>query len=771
MKYILLSAALVFCFASYSLAAPFYSPNKYQQNDWFGEFGGTTSMYINPAGIAEADQLEVTGGFFATISGAAMQEYGAIVFPYSYDHTFGLSFFENGATIITDPDLAQGHGDYLENAYIFGYAYRLFHWLAIGVNLSVLQVDQFGYNKQFTVGGDFGISWNPINNSRLGHVQLGISLQNLMQPVIKSVDPNNTDNPSYGFVAPSFFASVKPEEGYAIPSNLNVSLFYRGMNRALEVKAEASIVDIFPEPTENADAEGKPINEGKMLATSFSGTYFITPHIGAKLRWTKEGYPVIGGTVNVKDVSLFRYLSLDLEMSHDDIIEKKNRGFLWNVRAAARFGDTREESIGEARYRRLKIEPENDYRYAMRLYLNRDFIGASYAFGKVQTKYPTFHLVDQAAFYKGKSFENMRMHLAAQEIYRDAIRKYPNSDQVPKYHFQLMNIDYKEGRFSDAMAKHQFIIQNFPKSDVKSDADYVAGQIKFEQGQYRESIDMLSSILPGNANYFYARYTMGIAYSRQEKWDEAKGSFNDILSYQAANQSEKDLQDAAKIKLGHIFFSEPEGVPQAAKYYGQVTNVNSPFYEEAALALAWSFLKFHKTKEAKPFTQWIIKNRPNSYLISEAYLVLGYCDYLDKNFRAADKNLAMAIKLTENPTISKAQKDSANTAFGDMKEGFDSVQIRALDLARQLPTPRVEQKRAALNPDFERANREIETFADFQQRVIQSDRFDASRQRVLGDARLTKAIVSTELSKMPQPKGKQKDDGSFEVDDLDLDDL
>jgi len=763
-KYILLSVALVFCFASYSLAEPFYSPNKYQQNDWFGEYGGTTSMYVNPAGIAEADQLEATLGFFATISGAAMQEYVAVVWPWDYNHTFGLTVFENGATIV-DGD----HGSYTENAYILGYAYRLFHWLALGVNLSVLQVDQFGYNKQFAFGGDFGLSWNPINNSKLGNVLIGVSVQNLAQPVIGSVDPDKP-NESYfsgsAFKLPTFMGKIDTaggERGYAIPSNLNVSLFYRGMNRALELKAEGSLVDIFHEDKEQG--------QGNMLATSFSGTYFITPQVGAKLRYTKEGYPVIGATVNVKDVSLFRYLSLDVEMSHDDIIEKKNRGFLWNVRAAARFGDTREESIGEARYRRLKIEPENDYRYAMRLYLNRDFIGASYAFGKVQTKYPTFHLVDQAAFYKGKSFENMRMHLAAQEIYKDAIKRYPNSDQVPKYHFQLMNIDYKEGRFSEAMAKHQFIIQNFPKSDVKPDADYVAGQIKFEQGQYKEAIDMLSSILPGNANYFYARYTMGIAYSRLEKWDEAKGSFNDILSYQAANQSEKDLQDAAKIKLGHIYFSEPDGVPQAAKYYGQVTNTNSPFYEEAALALAWSFLKFHKTKEAKPFTQWIIKNRPNSYLISEAYLVLGYCDYLEKNFRAADKNLAMAIKLTENPTISKEQKDSARTAFGEMKEGFDSVQVRALDLSRQLPTPRVEQKRAALNPDFERANREIENFAEFQQRVIQSDRFDASRQRVLGDARLTKAIVSTELSKMPQPKAGGADDGSFEVDDLGLDDL
>jgi len=749
-KHILLSTALVFCFAGYVLASPSYSPNKYQQNDWFGEFGGTTSMYVNPAGIAENDQLEITGGFFSTISGAAMQEYGSIVLPFGYDHTFGFTFFENGAEVTND-----ANGSYTENAYMLGYAYRLFHWLAVGIDVSILQVNQFGYNSQLTMGSDVGLSWNPINNSKLGHVQIGVALQNIIQPVIANVDDENPSS-SYGFVTPTVMGNAT--DGYAIPSNLNMSLFYRGLNRALELKGEVSLIDVF-----HKEEEG---GEGKMMEFSVSATYFITSHLGVKGRLTKEGYPVLGATVNVKDVNLFRYLSLDLEMSHDDLIEKKNRGFLWNVRAAARFGDTREESIGEARYRRLKIEPENDYRAAMRLYLNRDFIAASYAFGKVQTKYPTFHLVDQAAFYKGKSFENMRMHLAAQKVYQEAIKKYPHSDQVPKYHFQLMNIDYKEGRYGEAMVKYQFIIQNFPRSDVKPDADYIAGQIKFDQGQYKEAIELLSSILPGNANYFYARYTIGISYSRLEQWEEAKGSFNDIISQQPSNQSEKDLQDAAKVKLGHIHFAEPDGLAEAAKLYGQVNNVNSPFYEEAALALAWSFLKVRDTKRARPFTRWVITNRPNSYLVSEAYLVEGYCDYMEGNLRVADRNLNKAIELTEHPTITKEQKDSAKTTYDGMKENFDSVQVRALDLARQLPTPRVEQKRAALRPEFERANREIENFAEFQQRVIQSDRFEASRQRVLGDAKLTGAVVSSKIAQQGGTPGGGGGEGLGDLDDL-----
>ena len=55
-------------------------------------------------------------------------------------------------------------------------------------------------------------------------------------------------------------------------------------------------------------------------------------------------------------------------------------------------------------------------------------------------------------------------------------------------------------------------MQKYGESDVKADADYIAGQIKFEQGLYQESVDLLCD--SPNANYFYARYTMGIAYSR-----------------------------------------------------------------------------------------------------------------------------------------------------------------------------------------------------------------------------------------------------------------
>ena len=724
-----------------------YSPHKYQQNDWFAEFGGNTAMYVNPAGISETDQFELSFGFFSSISGEASQEYVSFTYPIDYKHTWGFSFFENGASI-------DGGKSYTENAFMLGYAYNLIHCIALGLDISVLQINQFDENKHISLGADVGLNWNPMANSRFGYLLIGVALQNVVQPGISTEEGSG----SYSFVAPGFFGGDR-DDAYNIPSNLNFSLFYRGLNRALEIKAELSLIDVF-----HSDSEG---GDGMNLEESFTLTYFLSPHLGVRLRFTKEGYPVAGATVNVKDVSIFRYLALDLEMSHDDLYAKKNRGFIWAVKLTSRFGDTREEKIGEERYRRLKIEPENDYRAAMRLYLNRQFLEAAYAFGKVQTKYPAFHLVDQAAFYKAKSFENLRMHKAAKAVYEDAIKRYPQSDQRAKYHFQLMNIDYKEGKYTEAMAKYQNIAQKFGESDVKADADYVAGQIKFEQGLYQEAVDLLAAILPGNANYFYARYTMGIAYSRMGKWDEAENCFRDITEQPVSNQSERDLQDAAKVKLGHIYFSgEKPDIAQAAQMYGQV-QAGSPVYDEAMLGIAWSFLKVNKPNEAMKPAQWIISNLPESFLVSEAYLVIGYCHFMKKDYSNAAKALEQAEKRTEQPVVTVAARDSARQAYDAMQDEFDSVQVKALDLARQLPTPRVEKKREALRPSFDKANKTIEDYAAFTQKSIQSDRFESNRKRILDDAGFTLATVKTKMSQGGASSEAAQELESLE-DDLDM---
>ena len=707
----------------------------------FAEFGGYTSMYVNPAELSETDELEFSAAFFSTTGGEASQEYASLTYPINNKHTLGVSVFENAAFV-------EGEQSYGEIAAQFGYAYRLFHLLTLGVSVDVLYINQFDEGKQLTVGADVGLSWNPLASSKYGYLLIGVAVQNLLAPVVSETDSNDEFK----------FLLMGADDVYKFPTNLNFSLFYRGFNRLLEFKADFSVVNLIH--------DSKKDGSGCDLEMSFSLTYYLSPHLGIRARYTKEGNPVIGATVNVKDVSIFRYLALDLEMSHDDLWAKKNRGFVWAAKLTTRFGNTREENIGEERYRRLKMEPENDYHAAMSLYSNRQFLEAAYAFGEIQTKYPSFRLVDQAAFYMAKSFENLRMHKAARSVYQDALKRYPQSDQRAKYHFQLMNIDYKEGKYKEAIDKYQVIAQKYGKSDAKTDADYVAGQIKFEQGYYQESIDLHASILPGNANYLYARYTMGIAYSRMSLFDEAENCFRAVTEQPVSNKSERDIQDAAKVKLGHLFFSaEKPDIAAAAQMYLQVQK-DSPVFDEAMLGIVWSFLKVNKPDEAIKLAQWIINNLPESFHVPEAYLVMGYGYFMKKNYPEVLEALTQAIERTELPIVSVASRDSARQAFDAMWDQFDSVQVLALDLAHQLPTPRVESKRKALRPTFDKVHQAIEDYASFMQRSIESDRFESNRKRILEDAFPTKPLYHPPLPNYNKPSKPNYDSSISLEDDL-----
>ena len=190
-----------------------------------------------------------------------------------------------------------------------------------------------------------------------------------------------------------------------------------------------------------------------------------------------------------------------------------------------------------------------DYRTAMRLYLNDQYLEASAAFDKLIKNTPDHRLMDQAAFYRAKAYENHQMYKEAKAAYGDAIKLYPNSNQQDKYHLGLLNIAYSENRYEDALAEYKFFVQHFKGSDSRCEADYIAGLTKFKQGNYKEAVGLLASINSGNSYYFNARYTSGLAYDRMGQKEKAEKCFRSILDEPAANESEFALQDSAMCKL------------------------------------------------------------------------------------------------------------------------------------------------------------------------------------------------------------------------------
>lgn len=705
-RYAALAATILF---SGNALALNYTKTRYQQTDYFGDFGTNTASFINPGNITDADQTEVMFGMYSTVNGKAGLEYVSGVFPIGYDHTIGASVFINGATVDQNNSTLPGSGTWRKDAILLGYGYRVFHWMTLGTNVQVLNFNNFGDGKTYPIAADVGVLFNPFQDSKTGFLKLGASVQNAYQ-----------------------------QPGFDNTTNANFGVDWLGLDRSVEARAEFSMIDLTGQ-AQNAWALG--------------ARYFMSPNVALGGKITREGFPMLSFSGNAQRLAVIRYFEIELDISHDGISwSDEKRGLLWNVKLTGRFGPTREEVQGSKRYTRLIREPEEAFQAAMKLYLQRRFLESAYSFGRVVVKYPTYRKADIAAYYQGKSLENMGMHQVAKKVYQTGIQNYDASAYVPKYYFQLLNIAYKESNWSEAQTNYNIIATQYKSSDIKSDADYVMGQAYFAQGKNGESRQLLESIGKDDANYGYAQYTLGQVATREGKLDEAQQHFEAVLTRQPRNKSEKDLQEAAAVRLGHVLYSlTPPQLTKALDLYKQVPST-SQYYDEAQLAAAWCFVRNAGAnpkfwEDANKHIDNISKNVPTSILIPEGFLVKGYsqlsrkdCGNAVKSFQQVQQMLGKGF-LTDEEI--KKKTDDYHTATADSSE----VQEKVYQLSLQLPSERVLDKRAVVQPNIDRIATAKEDFFKFQDIMNKQKKFEKDKARLDKDATYALATAKNCLEK------------------------
>jgi tetratricopeptide (TPR) repeat protein len=692
-----------------SASAITYTKTRYQQSDYFGDFGQNTPLFINPGNITDADQTEVMMGMYSTVNGQAGLEYVSGVFPIGYDQTVGASVFFNGATVDgSDDNSAATTGTskaWRKDALLLGYGYRVLHWLTLGANVQVLNFNNFG-EKANPFAADVGILLNPFQDSKSGFLKLGASIQNAYQMT-----------------------------GFDNTRNLNLGLHWLGMDRSLEARGEFSIIDLGGQGVQ---------------AWAAGLQYYLSPNVALGGKVTREGFPMLTFSGNAQRLSVIRYLEIELDISHDGISwNDQKRGLVWNVKLTSRFGPTREESLGAKRYWRLIREPEEAFQAAMRLYLKRNFLESAYAFGRIVVKWPTFSKTDIATYYQGKSLENLQMHAVAKKVYQTGISNYDASQYVPKYYFQLLNIAYKDGNWAEAQTNYNIIASQYRSSEIKSDADYVMGQAYFAQGKNSEARNLLESITKDDANYAYAQYTLGLIDTKEGKLQDAQQAFESILSHQPRNKSEKDLQEGAAVKLGHVLYSLPQPqLTRAVDLYSQVPS-GSVYFDEAQLAAAWCFVR---NAGANP-KFWDEANKhignipESSILYPEGFLVKGYSQLSRKDCGNAIKSFQQVQSLLGKGFLSdeeiKKRADDYATATANLPE----VSERVYQLSLQLPSERVLDHRAAVQPDIDRIHAAQEEYFKFQDVLTKQKKFEKDKARLEKDATYALATAKNCLDK------------------------
>jgi TolA-binding protein len=748
-------------------AAPYF------QADFIQSVSEWASPLVNPALLYRVNQKHFDIGVFRFAllqEGLGYQQLG-FVMPLFRNHTVGLTglWVKNGVlqTTLTGGVVQTLGTAYFEDLWLIpSYGVKLLPWLMVGANLKLRLERQFDTLVHFMAskvpGLDLGFYLNPLDNYRntIGDWGLSVCLQDIVPTAID-------------------WSNVGSDFQEMVVTRARVGLRWSGFNDNVvtdfEVVVDNALISLFKAIKwdaylNNFLAEGASFADELFLAArpGFHAKFMFSPQLWIKGGWNNNNIPYIGFNYNLIYLlpEMINYLNFDFHMGYSFLdwsgTTRDERGFTLMAKVGTDFGQTREQILSRRLYDKLILAPMDAYNEAMRLYIAEKYWEAGFAFGKVLSLYPNFHLNDKAKWYLGDCYSKLYMNDIAREVFREALEEYTTSEQRSRYIYGLQYIDYREGKYDEALQNHAFIINLYPESDIRTDADYLAGEIQFQRKNYNVAEQLFSKIKPGDPAYLYAQYTMAVINIENNKEEAAVQNLNTITKDSTQEASDQLLQDAANLKLGHLYFENGDKLRQAVEAYNRVPD-GSPYQDEALLATAWSWMKVNRPNEAYETSDRMLLNYPESPLVPETFLVKGYAQMLLKRYVEAVNTLEQCLTAAKRSFVTERDLQKHRAEFEDQTHKFAPTAEKIKKNTLRKPTNVVLKERTELVSEFDKYARQSRDF--FNQTVLAKShyRFFKRKDEVIADAEyalakatnMMKTLKSSEIIK-DQKENMQK---------------
>ncbi len=750
---LLVFVGALLCFTTYGLEGNGGYDAPYFQADYIQDLSDFSSGIVNPALLYRVNQYHAEAGFYrwnveADLSNKSLgyQEFSFLV-PLRLNHTIGFSLIGTtqgiDKTKISDDGnyqiLPDGEATFGDLWFIGHYSYRILPWLIVGTNLKLRNENEFNDGSGWGFGADVGAYFNPMDHYRYGDLGFSVNLQDIIP----------TQVTWHGTTA----LQTDTSSNVVSVTRLRLGVRYSGLNDNLVVDAEGLVDNAFSELWKGAMSEGDA-SSADMLRKAFRMSFHVKwefiPQLWLKAGWENNNIPYIGFNYNIiySMPEMINYLDYDFHLGYS--VLEPERGVTMMNKLSTDFGPTREQRESKRLYDQLILAPMDAYNEAMRLYLAGKYWEASYAFGKVISLYPNFYLNDKATYYMGNCYRLLQMNGIAREVYKGALEEYTTSDMRPKYLYGLENIDYREGKYEEALKNHAFITNLYAESEIRPDADYLAGEIHFLRKNYTAAEQLLSKLKSGDPSYLYAQYTLSIINVENKKMEAAVGNLKNIVSDTTQDAGVQLLQDAANTKLGHLYFEQVE-LRNAVEAYKRVPE-GSSYGDEALLGTAWSWIKVNQAAVSLQTIDRLIASHPESPLIPEAYLLKGYGLMLQKSYADAASALEKCLELTKGTFVTDADLAAKATGFKQTEQGFSPTAEKIRKNALRKPTDKTIEERGGFKTEFDKFSKESREFFNYQLLAKSHRKFFMRKDEVIQDAEYALAKTSSIM------KGKKQNE-------------
>ncbi|OGW75817.1 MAG: hypothetical protein A2Z72_04075 [Omnitrophica bacterium RBG_13_46_9] len=253
--------------------------------------------------------------------------------------------------------------------------------------------------------------------------------------------------------------------------------------------------------------------------------------------------------------------------------------------------------------RAIKDTPEEQFKWAMKLFEEKDYKWAAEEFISLVENYKDSDLAPEAQYYAGRAYEESGKYYFAFQNYQKVIESYPFTekiDEIIKREYELGEALYKRHRgklmgkelmtdLDRAVEIFQRVRENAPFGEYADKAQFMIGECYKKSEQYNEAIDAFQKVVdeyPQRESVDKAKYEVALCtylaslksdYD-QELTEEAIKRFKKFTK----NQEDPAGPEAAEAAIFLLEDKKAESLFKTAKFYERQKQYKSAviYYQE-----------------------------------------------------------------------------------------------------------------------------------------------------------------------------------------------
>ncbi|MGC8829964.1 MAG: tetratricopeptide repeat protein [Verrucomicrobiia bacterium] len=179
----------------------------------------------------------------------------------------------------------------------------------------------------------------------------------------------------------------------------------------------------------------------------------------------------------------------------------------------------------------------------------------------------------------------------ALNCYRRYVKDYQKAD-VEGARLRIAQILHWTGRYSEALTEAQALLKNSKKPETAAVAGVIAGDCYYQNGNWKEAVNLLEKTLSSTASnpyYESGMFRLALAYEKQGEIEKAIEKFRQLIS----KYGNSSVIHQAKTELARIYYEKGE-LKQARSLLQEVVNQQS---ERGVKARAENYLALCALKE------------------------------------------------------------------------------------------------------------------------------------------------------------------------------